>query len=64
MGSSGRMVMPWGRYRDEYIDEIPSSYLRYVAENWDEDNPYKKRIVQECDDEWQWRDRTNNHFED
>lgn len=59
-----RMRMPWGKYKDKYIDVIPSNYLRYVAENWDEDTRFKKDIIEECDEEWNWREANNCHIDE
>jgi hypothetical protein len=56
--------MPWGKYKDKYIDVIPSNYLRYVAENWDEDTRFKKDIIEECDEEWNWREANNCHIDE
>lgn len=59
-----RVKMPWGKHRDEFIDEIPSSYLRYAAENWDEKTTLQKKIVAECDREWNWREANNRHIDE
>lgn len=59
-----RVIMPWGRFKDKYIDEIPSDYLSYVAREWDEDTPFKKKIVVECDREWAWRENNNCHIDE
>ena len=54
--------MPFGKWADHFIDEIPSSYLRWVAENWDENGAFKKRIVILCDKELQFREVNNCHI--
>ena len=54
-----RIKMLWGKFKGKYIDEIPSSYLKYVAENWNE-----TKISLACDDEWQYRERYNCHIDD
>jgi hypothetical protein len=64
MTDPGNILMPWGKYRDRQIGSVPSSYLRYVAEQWTEDTPLKKVIVKACDQEWQFREKTGCHFED
>ena len=51
--------MPWGKYKDEYIDALPSSYLYWLAENCDWDT----KIQETADEEWQWRERYNEHSE-
>lgn len=59
-----RVKMAIGKYADLFIDEVPSSYLRWVAENWSEETPFKQRLVEECDKEWQWREANNKHIDD
>ncbi|HUX80268.1 MAG TPA: DUF3820 family protein [Alphaproteobacteria bacterium] len=59
-----RTKMPWGKFKDKYIDEIPSSYLKYVAENWKEDTEWKTEIIMECDEEWTYREKYNCHIDD
>lgn len=48
--------MPWGRYRGKVMDEIPSSYLRRLAENSDNDI-----IASHADALWQWREEMDAH---
>lgn len=48
-------MMTIGEYAGNEIDTIPNYYLKWVAENWDEDSLFKKRLVKACDDELQWR---------
>ena len=50
------LYMPRGEYKGWRIERIPSDYLKYVAENWDEDTEANQRLVKACDDEWQWRE--------
>ena len=52
-------IMLFGEYAGNEISEIPNSYLEYVAENWDEDTAFKKKLVKACDDELQWRKKNN-----
>lgn len=49
--------MPWGKHKGKYIHSCPSSYLKYLAENceWDD------TICEAADEEWQWRERNNEH---
>lgn len=56
--------MPWGKHKGRLIGALPSSYLRWVAETWEEDTPLKKRVVVACDREWTFREDTGSHFED
>lgn len=64
MNDPANIPMPWGKHKSRSIGAIPSSYLKYVAENWDEDTPLKKVIVAACDREWTFREDTGCHFED
>lgn len=52
-------IMPFGKHRGKFITDIPSSYLKWAAENLDQED-----ICQVCDDEWQFREKHNYHFED
>jgi len=60
--SGNSIIMPFGEYRGWKIEDIPSSYLKYAAENWGEDTDMRKALVAECDKEWQHRERYNRHF--
>lgn len=42
------MIMPFGKHEGEHMEDIPSSYLRWLVENLDED---KEDIIQEAEDE-------------
>lgn len=52
-------TMPWGKYKGLKIHKLPSSYLKWLAENCDWDD----KICEEADQEWQWREKYNEHFE-
>ena len=60
--SEVRMI--FGRYSGRYIHQIPSSYLKWVAAEWKEGTAYEKSVVVEADEEWQWREKNNQHFEE
>lgn len=53
--------MPYGKYKGMYIDSLPSSYLKWIAENWKEDTELNKLICSEADKEWQHREKYNEH---
>jgi hypothetical protein len=57
---SDEITMPWGQFKGKFIHKLPSSYLRWVAENadWDE------RIQLACDEEYQWRESNGQHIDD
>jgi len=52
------MRLPCGKFRGKEIEEIPSSYLMWIAENWSENTPQNKAICMAADEEY--RDRTEN----
>jgi len=49
--------MPYGAFKDKPIHKIPSGYLKWVAENFDDE-----KICEAADDEWQWREKLDEHF--
>ena len=51
------MKMPWGKHKDKNMEDIPSNYLLWLAENCD-----NERIAEAADEEWQFRERHNEHF--
>ncbi len=51
------IVMPFGKHKGEYIQALPSSYLLWLAQNCD----WNDRICEAADEEWQWRDKYNEH---
>ena len=57
------MRMPWGKFKGQEIYALPSSYLYWVAENVDEKSDLNKQVVKECDEEWQFREKHDKHFE-
>jgi len=50
------MFMPYGKYEGKQLDDLPSKYLLWVAENWDND-----RIASAADAVWRWREATGSH---
>lgn len=53
---NSEMIMPWGKYAGKTIEEIPSSYLKWLAEKCDDDE-----ICEAADEEYQWRERNGEH---
>lgn len=51
------MRMPWGKFKGKDIDDIPSDYLHWLAENC-EDEP----ICCAADEEYRWREDNYGHF--
>ncbi len=53
------IIMPWGAFKGTYIHACPSSYLKWLAEGCDWDDT----ICNAADEEWQHRERNNEHRE-
>ena len=53
------MKMPFGKFKGQKIDTIPSDYLKWAAESiWDE------KICCAADEEYRRRTDNNEHFYD
>ena len=52
-------VMPWGKYKGKKIDTIPSSYLKWLAENCEDEH-----ICEQADEEYRARTDYNDHWEE
>lgn len=55
------IIMPYGKFKGKSLYELPSSYLRFIAENWDEDTKLKKKIVVEANNELIHREKFDTH---
>jgi len=53
------MQMPWGAFKGEEIEGIPSGYLKWLAENCEDDE-----ICTAADEEYRWRSDCGGHFWD
>lgn len=51
------MEMPWGKHRGKDIEDVPSDYLKWLAENCD-----NEPLAVAADEEWDFRERTNTHI--
>ena len=49
--------MPYGKFKGIELWRIPSGYLKWVAENFDNDI-----ICKAADEEWQYREHYKEHF--
>lgn len=61
---NGVAIMPYGKHRGKPFYDIPSSYLLWISEHFEEDTKEKQGIVEMCDAEWQYREKYNVHFEE
>lgn len=52
------MKMPFGKYKGEDIEDLPSDYLRWLAGNCD----WNTEIQEEADEEYWHRDQSNTHI--
>jgi hypothetical protein len=52
------MIMPWGKHTGKEIEDLPSSYLKWLAEYSDDDD-----ICEEAYIEYHWRSGHNAHME-
>lgn len=52
----GTYVMPWGKYKGKAIEEIPSHYLKWLADKCEDDE-----ICEAADTEYQWRTQHGKH---
>ena len=51
------MVMPYGKFKGKAIHEIPSGYLKWIAENIND-----VMLCEAADEEYQHREHYNAHF--
>lgn len=51
------MKMPWGKFKGEDIEDIPSGYLHWLAENCEDD-----LIATMADEEFRIRTDDGTHF--
>lgn len=56
------MIIPFGKYKGQELESLPSSYLLWLAENCD----WNDKVCEAADEEWQYREHYNLHeqFED
>ena len=44
------MIMPWGMHKDKDIEDVPTAYLKWLAESCDDDD-----ICRAADEEYRYR---------
>ncbi len=52
-----------GKFKGKTLEEIPSWYVKYIAENWDERTVYDCELIVAADKEWKFREENNTHIE-
>jgi hypothetical protein len=58
------MKMPFGKYKGLPIEELSSSYLRWLTNNIDDEERGENSIQLNADEEYEFRSKYNTHFED
>lgn len=53
------LILKWGKYKGRTIDSIPSDYLKWLAENVEDED-----VACAADEEYRWREDNNEHFWD
>ena len=53
-----KIRIPYGKFKGKEMHEIPSGYLRWVAENLGE------TLACAADEEWRWREKNRQHWEE
>jgi len=53
------MIIPWGKYKGKKIEQIPSGYLKWLAEHCEDDG-----ICSKADEEYRTRTDYNDHWEE
>ncbi len=49
--------MPYGKFKGKEMEDIPSGYLRWIAENFNNED-----VCEAADKEYQFREKWNSHF--
>jgi hypothetical protein len=57
-------AMPWGKHKGERIDSLPSSYLKWLAENVSDENKGDYSVCLAADKEYQDRSNHGGHFDE
>ena len=53
------MIMTFGKYKGQDIEYVPSSYLKWLIENSEDDD-----LIGPAEEEYQYRSDHHCHFED
>ena len=58
------MIMPYGKFKGKDFPALPSSYLRWLAENVNDEYKKDESLCLAADKEYQYREKNGMHFED
>lgn len=56
------MRMPYGKFKGKEIEDIPSWYLKWIAEQFNEKDRLGSAICLAADTEWQYREQYDEHI--
>lgn len=56
--------MPFGKFKSYDIEDIPSSYLKWIIDNIKINSEKDERLLLACEQEYFWREKFNIHIED
>lgn len=56
--------MPYGKFKGKPMEEIPSSYLNWLASNINDEAKGPNSICLAADEEYQDRSKNGTHFEE
>ena len=51
------VIMQYGKFRGKTLDSVPSSYLKWLSENFTNDV-----VATAADRVWRWREEVGDHF--
>lgn len=57
-----QMKMPYGKFKGQPIEELPSNYLHWLAANVDDESKGEQSVCLAADKEYQFRSKNNMHF--
>ena len=57
--SDKEVIMSFGKHEGKSLEDVPSSYLKWFFENVEDQD----ELVEACYEEWQFREKFDEHFE-
>ena len=57
MKSESEFIMPWGKHKNKSMEDIPSSYLKWLSEECDDED-----VCEAADKEYEWRTQWKKHW--
>lgn len=56
------MYMPFGKYKGQDVEDVPSPYLRWFCENIEPDSSSMEDLIEICEEEYNFREKHNCHI--